>query len=102
MTTVQGQRARAALERLGVDPEADVDDLMALLEGRGWRVSLEQAMGRGRGQPPRWSGHATMAAPPGSPVARHAAHITLTGGSGHEVLTRILAKVLEKEEKGKA
>ncbi len=98
MTTIQGQRARVVLLTHGIDPEADGADLTAVLEARGWRVSLEQAMGRGRGQPPRWSGHATLTAPPGSPVSRHAAHITLTGGSGHEVLTRILAKVLEKEQ----
>ncbi len=97
MTTVQVQRARAVLEQHGIDRDADADELTALLEARGWRVSLEQAMGRGRGQPPRWSGHATRAAPLGSPVSYHAAHLTLTGGSGHEVLTRILAKVLERE-----
>ncbi len=94
----QVHRARAILERHGLDPDADADDLLALLEARGWRVSLEQAFGRGRGQAPRWSGHATAAAPPGSPGFRHAEHIRLTGEAGREVLLRILARVLEKEQ----
>lgn len=92
-------KASAVLTRHGIDPDADVDDLTALLEARGWRVSLEQVMGRGRGQLPRWSGHATLSAPPGSHAFRRPEHITISGADGREVLTRMLAKVLEKLEK---
>ena len=99
VSTIAEQRARAVLAQHGIDPDADVDDLTALLEARGWRVTLEQAMGRGRGQVQRGSGHATLAAPPGSSAFRHAEHITLTGMSGHEVLTRILARGVVKEGK---
>ena len=99
VSTVAEQRARALLVQHGIDPHADVDDLTALLEARGWRVSLEHTMGRGRGQGQRWSGHATLVAPPGSSAFRRAEHVRINGVSGQEVLTRILAKVLEKEEK---
>ena len=99
VSTVGVQRARAVLAQHGIDPEADVNDLTVLLEARGWRVSLEKAMGRGRGQVPRWSAHASLPAPLGSPVSRHAAHIAVNGVSDQEVLKRILAKVLEKEGK---
>lgn len=101
MSTVAEQRARVVLDHYGIDPEADTDDLTALLEARGWRVSLEQAMGRGWGQRQRWSGHATLVTPPGSSAFRRPEHVRLTGMSSHEVLIRILARVLDKEEKGK-
>ncbi len=96
------QQARAVLEQHGIDPDADVDDLTRLLEARGWRVSVEKVLGRGRGQEPRWSGHATLAARGGTSMARHPAHIAVTGARRQEVLTRIEAKVLEKEGRGKA
>ena len=89
--------SRVVLTQHGINPDAGTYDLAALLEARGWRVSLEQVMGRGRGQAPRWSGRASLAAPVGSPVSRHATHIVVTGVSGQEVLARIVAKVLEKE-----
>ncbi len=98
VTMVGVQRARAVLEQHGINPDADVDDLTALLEARGWHVSVEQAMGRGRGQLPRWSGHATLAPPLGSPVFHRAKHIRINGPDGREVLMRILGRVLEKEQ----
>ena len=100
MTTTAVLKARAVLAQHGINPDADVDDLTTLLEARGWRVTLEQAFGRGRGQPPRWSGHATLAAPPGSPKFRHAEHIRVSEADGQEALLRILSKVLEKEQDG--
>ena len=98
MTTDRVQRARAVLERHGLDPDANGDELRALLEARGWRVSLEQVVGRGRGQRPRWSGIATRVVPAGPPAFRHAEHIRISGEAGWEVLLRILARVLEKEQ----
>lgn len=68
-----------------------------LREARGWWVRLEQALGRGRGQVPWWSGHATLVVPPSRPTFPHAEHIQIDGAVGREVLSRILAKVLEKE-----
>ncbi len=97
MTSARVLQARAVIARHGIDPDADVGDLTALLEARGWRVSLEQAMGRGRGQLPRWSGHAMFAAPPGSEVFRRPAHIAISGADSRDVLMRVLARVLERE-----
>ncbi len=98
MTPAGVLKARAVLAHHGLDPDAGVDDLQVLLEARGWRVTLEQAFGRGRGQPPRWTGQASLAAPPGSPPFRHLQHIRVSGADGQEVLVQILAKVLEKEQ----
>ncbi len=97
VTRVDVQQTRVVLEQHGIDPDADVDDLTALLAARGWRVTVEQAFGRGRGQVPRWSGNANLAAPPDSPKFRHGEHIRSRGVDEQEVLTRILARVLEKE-----
>ena len=99
VSTVAEQRARVVLIHYGIDPDAAVDAFLGVLEARGWRVTLEQVFGRSRGKAPRWSGHATLVAPPGSSTFRRPEHITLTGGRGQEVLTRIMAKVLDKEER---
>ncbi len=98
VTTVSLLRARAVLVQHGINPDADVEELTTLLEGRGWQVSVEQAMGRDQGKRPRWSGHATLAAPPGSPVFRYVKHVRIQGADAREVLMRILATVLEKEQ----
>ncbi len=102
VTTVSLLRARAALTQQRINPEADVEELTTLLEGRGWQVSVEQAMGRDQGKRPRWSGQATLAAPPGSPVFRYVKHVRIQGADTREVLIRILAKVLEKEQAPRA
>ncbi len=99
MTAASLLKARAVLVQHGIDPDADVDELAALLEVRGWQISLGQVMGRGRGQVPRWSRQATLAAPPESPVLHRPTHVSVTGSDNREVLTRLLAKVLEKERK---
>ncbi len=91
-------KARAVLVQHGIEPDAGVEDLTALLEGRGWQVSLEQTAGRGGGRPPRWSAHATLAVPPGSPVFHRPAHISISGPDGRDVLTRVVARLLEKEQ----
>ncbi len=98
MTTVSVLKARAVLAQHAINPDADVEDLTTLLEGRGWQVSLEQAMGRDRGQRPRWSGHATLVVPVDGPTFLRPAHVRVQGASDQEVLLRILAKVLEKEQ----
>jgi len=98
VTMVSVLKARATLAQQGINPDADVEELTALLEGRGWQVIVEQAMGRDRGKQPRWSGHATLAAPTGRQMFRHAEHIQVQGASDREVLMQILAKVLEKEQ----
>ncbi len=98
MTPAGVLKARALLAHHGLDPDADVDELLALLAARGWRVTLEQAFGRGRGQPPRWTGQASLAAPPGSPTHFRPHHVRISGADGQEVLVQILAKVLEKEQ----
>lgn len=100
MTRVSVLKARAVLAQQGINPDADVEDLTALLEDRGWQISMEQAMGRGRGQLPRWSGLATLATPPGSPVFHRGEHIRVSGADGQEVLVQVLAKVVEKERDG--
>ncbi len=97
MTTASVLKARAVLVQHGIDPDADVDELTGLLEGRGWQVSLEQVLGRGRGQGQRWSGQATLAPPPGSPVSHRPMHVSMVGPDEREVLIRLLAKALEKE-----
>ena len=90
-------KARAVLAEHGLNPDADAEELMAVLEGYGWQLSIEQVLGRGRGKQPRWSGNATRAAPPDSPAFRHAEHIRTQGENAREVVMRILAKVVEKE-----
>ena len=99
MTTVGALRARAVLGAHGIDPDADADALVAALAARGGCVRLEEIEGRGRGWPPRWSGRAARAAPPGSRVADRPRHVMVRGADGRAVLARILAKVLEKERK---
>ncbi len=90
-------KARAVLAEHGIDPNADVDTLMALLEARGWQVSLEQSAGGDGRRPARWSAHATLAVPAGSPVSHRPSHISIRGPDGRDVLTRVVARVLEKE-----
>ncbi len=97
MSAIGVQQAQAIPVEHGIDPNADADNLMALLQARGWRVSVEQALGRGRGQVPQWNGQATLAAPPGSAVSLRATHTSARGVNQREVLLRMLAKVLEKE-----
>ncbi len=99
MTTASVLKARAVLVQHGIDPDAHVDDLTALLKGRGWRVSLEQTGGGGGGRPPRWSGQASLAPQPGSPVFHRPTHVSATGPDSRDVLIRLLAKALEKERK---
>ncbi len=92
-------KARAVLAEHGIDPTADVDTLMALLEARGWQVSLEQSAGGDGVRAPRWSAHATLAVPAGSPVSHRPWHISIRGPDGRDVLTRVVARVLETERK---
>ena len=98
VTTAGVRRARALLAHHGLDPDADMDELRALVEDRGWWVTLEKVLGRGRGQPPRWTGHATLVSPPGNSAFRHLQHVRVRGVDGQEALVQILAKVLEKEQ----
>ena len=90
-------KARAVLVQCGIGPDADMDDLTAVLKDRGWRVSLEQTGGGGGGRPPRWNGQATLPPQPGRPVFYRPLHVSVTGQDGRDVLIRLLAKALEKE-----
>ncbi len=84
------------LARHGIDPDADADTLMAALEGRGWRVTIE-ATGIGRGR--RYTTHATRVdenpRPHAFPMVRTSRRTT--GPTPRAALAFTLAKALEKE-----
>ncbi len=56
MNPVRAADVSVILTQHGIDPDADAKTLMAVLEGRGWLVTIETTgIGRGR----RYTAHAT-------------------------------------------
>ncbi len=97
MNPVRAADVSAVLARHGIDPDADAETLMAALEGRGWRVTIE-ATGIGRTQ--RYTAHATRVHenphPDAFPRVRKVTRTT--GATPRAALAFALAKALEKEQ----
>lgn len=88
--------ARAALERHGVDPDADADALAAALKALGWRVRAEQdAFGGREGRtPPRWRVLATRPLADAGPRRSAMQHRSRTDHDLRRALAALLAAVL--------
>ncbi len=96
MTPVRAADVAVILAQHGIDPDADADTLMAALEGRGWRVTIEETgVGRGR----RYTAQATRVhanpRPDSFPMVRMSRRTT--GLTPQAALAFTLAKALEKE-----
>ncbi len=96
MTPVRVADVSVVLARHGIDPDADADTLMAALEGRGWRVTIE-ATGIGRRR--QYTAHATRVdeslRPHSFPMVRTSRRTT--GPTPRAALAFALAKAIEKE-----
>ena len=94
-------RANAAivLMRHGIDPAADVGTLMALLEVRGWQVTVDEVLTSGpQGRRYRAVGHHPP--PPDKHPARgFPAHLQHSGRTAAEAVAAVLATVLERSER---
>ncbi len=90
--------ARAVLTQHGIAPAADADTLIAAIEERGWRVSLEQAASRGSaGRPRRWRVLAMRAPEVRKRVIGVYPHLLASGPNARDVLAHVLAQALERE-----
>ncbi len=90
--------AREVIERHGLDPDAGLDALAAAVEGRGWRVGLEEiASRRGAGWVPRWRALATRPVGRERLAPRPRARLVGSGPSARHALVMVLAQALERE-----
>ncbi len=99
MSPVRGvAKARAVLTAHGVDPDGDVKLLVAAIEARGWRVSVEQeSTGDRSGRASRWHALATRATQPQAQPSGFRPHLRSSGPSARHVLIAVLAQALERE-----
>ncbi len=83
--------ARAVLKNHGIDPTADADGLMQVIEAMGWRLSLRrsQAPSRRERQAPWWRAEATH------PTSE--AGMVVSGPTARHVVVRVLGQILERE-----
>ncbi len=99
MSLVAGTvKARGVLTAHGVDPDADSTTLVAAIEARGWRVTVEEeTIGDRSGRPPRWRALATQVSERQEHPTRFRPHIRVSGRSAQHVLIGVLAQALERE-----
>ncbi len=98
MTPVRAADVSVILAQHGIDPDSDAATLTAVLEARGWPVTVE---GTGIGRMRRYTAHATRVhknpRPDSFLIVRKS--IRTTGPTPRAALAFALAKALEKERK---